>query len=308
MKIITLTLNPAFDVHCSVDQFKIYHENVLKRDIAEAGGKGVNISRALNQNGVDNLSIVIVGDENKREFCKLLDQDGLNFEYVSVPGRIRENITVHEHEKPETRISFEGFSCDKSALLAVKEKIGAVDDQTIITFTGSLPNGILPPLAKEILQELKSQGAKIVIDSRSFGLSDILDFKPWLIKPNKDEAEKYLGKKIDGVDSAAKFAKRLNGEGVQNVIISLGGDGAVLACGSGCYAAKAPPVEVASTIGAGDSMIAGFIAATDKGYSKKEALKLGVSYGTAACLENGTRPPDKKAIKEIFNKIDVTKL
>ena len=305
MKIITLTLNPAFDVHCSIDRFNVYHENVLKREAAEAGGKGVNVSRALSSCGVDNLAVVVVGKDNQAEFIEKLNADGLNFKYVSVPGRIRENITVHEPYNPETRISFEGFSCDKGVLTEVKEKIGEVDENTVITFTGSAPNGIDVSNIKDLLSELRKKGAKIVIDSRTFSLEDLIDFKPWLIKPNKDEAEKYTGKKISEISDAKEIALDLKTKGIENVIISLGELGAVLSCADGEFYALPPKVDALSTIGAGDSTIAGFISAYTDGKGSAERLKTAVAFGTAACLREGTLPPDGKDVQKIIKQIKV---
>ena len=116
MKIITLTLNPAFDIHCYVPAFAPYHENLAKITDNEAGGKGVNISRALTVNGVDNLAIVVVGDENGDSFLKRLTADKMNYLAITVEGRIRENITLHTDNADETRISFEGFKTDESLL------------------------------------------------------------------------------------------------------------------------------------------------------------------------------------------------
>ena len=135
MKIITLTLNPAFDVHCFCDNFKPYHESIAKITSKEAGGKGVNISRALTVNGIENLAVVIVGKENGEEFCKTLEKDGLTVGAVWTNGRIRENITLHESQNRETRISFDGFVCEKSILTQVNEKIGAPSLNRLNLFT-----------------------------------------------------------------------------------------------------------------------------------------------------------------------------
>ena len=297
MKIVTLTLNPAFDVHCSCDNFRPYHESIAKVTAKDAGGKGVNISRALQVNDTENLAIVVVGKENGAEFCQALEKDGLNVSPVWVEGRIRENITLHETENPETRISFEGFSCSKSILQEIKERIGEVNGQTIITFTGSIPKGMDVSEVLTFLGEFRNRGAKIVIDSRSVSLKELLDFKPWLIKPNKDEAEAYASKTIKTVEDAIAIAKDFYEKGVENVVISLGGDGAVWVSGCGTIVGQSPKIEVRSTIGAGDSMLAGFIDGTVKGLGKTAILKRAIAYGTSACMQEGTLPPQKQDIE-----------
>ncbi len=308
MKIVTLTLNPAFDVHCSCENFRPYHESIAKIASKDAGGKGVNISRALSVNGVENLAVVIVGKENGEEFCKTLEKDGLTVGAVWTKGRIRENITLHESQNPETRISFDGFICEETILTQVNEKIGAVDEHTIVAFTGSIPKGVTSANVLSLLQTLKIRGAKIVIDSRSVSLDELVSFKPWLIKPNKDEAESYTGKSIQTIDDVVQMAQELHEKGVENAMISLGGDGAVLASDKGVFYAKTPKITVKSTIGAGDSTIAGFIDGAVKGLCIENVLKRAAAYGTAACQQEGTLPPLPCEIQEIEKDVKVVSL
>ena len=308
MKIVTLTLNPAFDVHCYSQNFKPYHESVVKILSKDAGGKGVNISRALSMNSVENLAVVIVGSENGEEFCQALKRDGMTVSSVWVEGRIRENITLHEDNNPETRISFEGFSCEKSVLKEVVQCVGEIDKDTIITFTGSIPKGVTAQESLKLLSDFRERGAKIVIDSKSISLSELLDFKPWLIKPNKEEAEAYASRNIQTVEDALEIATGFYEKGVQNVVVSLGGDGAVWVSESGTMVGKSPKIDIRSTIGAGDSMLAGFIDGTVKGLNKSEILKRAIAYGAAACMQEGTLPPQKKDIENLEKIIIVQKV
>ncbi len=301
MKIITLTLNPAFDIHCFAENFKPYGESLVDIISKDAGGKGVNISRALIENGTESRAILIVGDANGAEFLSMLKADGLTAEAVFVNGRIRENITLHEKDKPETRISFRGFSCEKEIFSKIKEVICEVDGNTVITMTGSLPVGITGADVLALLGELKEKGAKVVIDSKSITLSELIDFKPWLIKPNRDEAESYTGTRIDSYEDALEIAKELHSAGISNVIISLGGEGAVLSSDEGEFYVKAPRIEAISTIGAGDSMIAGFIQGEAEGETAEEKLKRAVAFGSAACLTEGTKPPRREDVERMNN-------
>lgn len=309
MKIITLTLSPAYDTHCSVDCFKPYHENIAAIDCIEAGGKGVNLSRALTFNNIDNLALIVVGNENGEVFTRRLQADGLNFKTITTQGRIRENITLHSNDgKDETRICFNGFCLNEDILTKISDGIGAVDENTIITMTGSVPKGITVRTICDFLTPFKEKGAKIVIDSRSFAFDDLAYFKPWLCKPNVDEAALYTGITVNGISDGVKVATMMHDAGIENLLLSLGKDGAVLANSEGVFHANAPSINALSTIGAGDSMIAGFIAAFSKGLSTKDCLKQAVSYGSAACLEQGTRPPDPTNVEILRNQITVTKL
>ena len=300
MKIITLTLNPAFDTHCKTEYFRLGHESFFEILSKDAGGKGINISRALNIVKTDNTAIVVVGKENGEEYCKKLDENGLKYIPLFVDGRIRENIILHDRTDLETRVSFNGFTVDSRLLSDVVKAIGEIDDDTIITLTGSNPKGINVSDVKEFVKALKKKGAKVVIDNRSFTLSDILETKPLLIKPNRDEISGYIGREINTVDEMLDVAKDLCQKGVENVLISSGENGAVLACKGGAFKVSPPKITAISTIGAGDSMIAGFIYAYISGKTKSDCLKYAVSFGTAACLQKGTLPPDIKDIQKTF--------
>ena len=308
MKIITLTLNPAFDMHCFAANFEPFCENLADITALEAGGKGVNISRALNSLGVKSRALVVLGRENGDSFRRALLDDGIDCTFVEVDGRIRENITLHTTSSPETRISFRGFSADSSLLRRVCDALdGEIDSDTVLTFTGSLPTGISVSDSVDMLLEMKAKGARIVIDSRSFRLDDIKAVRPWLIKPNEEEIALYSSLAVTNLESAATAAEELRKSCAENVMISLGGAGAVLACEDGIFSASAPKIDVLSTIGAGDSSIAGFIAAAKEKLPYYEMLRHAVAYGSAACMSSGTRPPEKNNVTMLLEEVVVEK-
>lgn len=305
MNIITLTPNPAFDLHCYADEFKPYHETVFEITARDAGGKGINVSRALTENGVKNTAACIVGRENGGEFLQMLKKEGLGLASVFVDGRIRENITLHEKAKPETRISFPGFSCTLAALSELRAAVGEIGEKTVCVFAGSAPAGITEEALVAFLLGLKEEGASLVIDSRSVSLSSLISLHPMLIKPNKEEAERALGISIKTLQDAAEAARGLQKKGIENVLLSLGGEGAILATDRGVYHAAAPKVRVLSTIGAGDSTIAGFLSALSDGLSPTACLARAVAYGSAACEREGTAPPRGEDIARLVREIEV---
>ncbi len=307
MKILTLTLNPAIDVHCHTENFRPYKENQCVVTDREAGGKGVNISRALTFNGVENLALVVLGGENGESFRKSLEADGLVLKTVTVPGSIRENITLHCDNADETRISFAGFTAEDSLLDQVSQVLeGEIDGNTAVTFTGSNPKGLSMAKTKEFLRDLQGKGAKIVIDSRSFTLADLTEMKPWLIKPNQEEISAYLGREIETLEEVCAAALDLHKKGIANVMISMGPKGALLVCEEGIFIANPPKIQALSSIGAGDSSVAGFLSVADT--SAENRLRTGVSFGTAACLTSGTKPPLPEDVARIFAQVTVQKL
>ena len=309
MKIITITLNPAFDVHCFTEQFNPFHENLAKVTARVAGGKGVNISRALTANGIENTALVVLGNENANEFRRSLSMYGMDVEEILVKGRIRENITIHTNDAPETRISFSGFDADDTLIQMVEDTIkDNVDKDTVVTFTGRVPVGITLEAVKKMLIDMRNKDVKIVIDSKSFGIQDLIECRPWLIKPNEEEIVEYLDSKVDSLEAAGDAAEKIRVLGIDNVMISLGAKGAVLSCEEGCFIAEAPSVDTLSTIGAGDSSIGGFIAGIKNGCSYSDMLRTAVCYGSATCMTEGTEPPLKKDIEKLFEIIKVIQI
>ena len=295
--ITTLTLNPAFDVHVNIGKFQVGRENLADTVTRDVGGKGINISRALHENGIASKAVVAVGSENADDFKRGLSRVGLSCEFIECSGRIRENITVHPEGDTETRLSFRGFSCDDSLL---ERAAKLIDTNGIVTFTGSVPDGVGADAVQDFLVRLKELGAKLVVDSKSVSLSMLRKIKPWLIKPNAEECEAYFGKMTERELYTA--ALHLHEDGIENVMISLGGDGAILASGGRLYLARAPRITPVSTIGAGDSAIAGFIACDG---DAAERLRLAVAYGSAACMREGTNPPLKADIERIYREVKV---
>lgn len=304
MRIYTLTLNPAYDVHAFAENFAPCHENLAEIQSREAGGKGVNISRALNNAQVPNTAVIVLGKENSGDFRQSLSLSGMNCILLEKEGRIRENLTLHCANAPETRISFTGFSVDGSILEEVGEKL-QIDENIIVTFTGRVPAGVSMEKTKAFLNTLRQQGARIVLDSKSFSLEDIYEVQPWLIKPNQEEISEYFGCNVQTVEQAMEKAAAFASHGVANVMVSLGEQGALLISGGKAYAAKPPEVRAVSTIGAGDSSIAGFLAAAHMGCDTMECLRRAVAYGTAACLTAGTLPPLKEDAEAIAAQVNV---
>lgn len=307
MKIITLTLNPAYDVHVKIGRFLAGHENLAESVSRDIGGKGVNISRALVRNPkrlhAEHRSLVVLGEENSDDFTKNLRSEKISFDEIRVRGRIRENITIHPDEGDETRLSFKGFTAPAGFLRKVLEKLD-VKRGDIVTFTGSVPGGVGAEETDAFLSELKKLGVRLVIDSKSVSADSLIKLKPWLIKPN---AEELSGFAKDG-EAPETTARRLSADGIENVMISLGGDGALLASDGELYRSKNPKIDAVSTIGAGDSSIAGFISAFTRGESPENRLREATAFGTAACLTEGTNPPRAEDVERIYEKVIVDAL
>ena len=305
MKIYTLTLNPAYDVHAFAKSLALNCENLAQIESREAGGKGVNISRALCNVQIHNTAIIVIGKENGDEFKNAISS--MDCVLLEKEGRIRENLTFHLENGTETRISFSGFTVDDGILKEVLDNI-VIEKDTIVTFTGRIPAGVSKDKAKEFLKILHKQGARIVLDSKSFAIEDIFEIQPWLIKPNQEEISDYLGCEIKTLSDVVEKSAVFTEHGITNTMVTLGEQGAVLLTEDKVYIATCPVIEAISTIGAGDSTIAGFLAGTYAGEDTMGCLKTAVSFGTAACLTSGTLPPQKEDVDKICAQICVTEV
>ena len=301
MNIITITINPAFDTHIYAENFKQGRENYAEQKNCQAGGKGVNVSRALSVNGIKNTALVLIGKENGKEFEKALVHDGVNFEAISTDGAVRENVMIHSSD--ETRISLEGNIPTSEE---IKKIFGLCRDMAkegdIAVFSGRIPRGTDKALIINELKKLSAGKIKLCIDTNSFSLDDIIEIKPFLIKPNKNELASICGEFADnaGALRAAEQAARRAG---CIVLLSLGEDGAAVVSECEKRFARAPRIVALSTVGAGDSMLAGFISSLTRGKSMSEALVCAVAWGSAKCLRYGTLPPLPEDIANIVKNV-----
>ena len=299
----TITINPCFDWHYTVPNFEAGKENLVTAMNVEAGGKGVNTSRALRVNGVENLAYLIVGDENGEAFLAHLKKDDVPFRYFTTEGRIRENITVHPHEGQETRISVNTFRVPESAFAEMEAAILSEDvPNLLVSFSGRIPVGLQKSRVLEMLEKLIAGGAKVAVDSSSFTPDDLRALHPWFIKPNEQEIEAFLGRAPATALDAAEAARKLVRAGVgETVMITLGGKGAAYSDGENTYVLHVPKLKnPVSTVGAGDSTIAGLLAGTARELPLEDTLRLAVAYGTAACMTAGTLPPLPQDVKTVF--------
>ena len=309
MKIITLTLSPAFDIHSYGEEFIRDHENIATVTARDAGGKGINISRALAVFGIENVAVAVLGEENGEDFARAVRSDDIDLLPIFDKGRIRENITVHTKNGKETRLSFTSTPVSDGILNKVEEKIKKlITGDTVLTVTGRIPDGIKVSDVKVMIKRFSELGVKTVVDSRSFSLSDLIDIKPYLIKPNEEEIAVYMQRPVTDVKEATEAAKELYAKGIENVMVSLGEKGAVLASRDGIFHAVAPKILPVSTIGAGDSSIAGFLTGISIGENTENALRRAVAFGTSACLTEGTRPPKTCDVENIIKEVTVNKI
>ena len=277
-----------------------YQWNYADNISVQPGGKGVNISKALKSFGKNCETYIVLGKENAERFENLMD---IPYIPIYAEGKIRENITIHSDLNPETRISLDNFCLSDDRLKEIATSIvNACDENTIVTITGRMPKGISDDAIHELCNEIKAKNAKLVIDSNSFSLDMLTDIKPWLIKPNEEEISRFF-RSCHTLAEAEEIAKILNGEGIENVMISMGKLGIAYAGNSENFSIKSPAINALSTVGAGDSAISGFIYAYSNNLEALSCVQYACAFGSASCLTEGSLPPLKEDVIELLEKI-----
>jgi len=307
-RIITVTLNPAIDLHLETQNFKKGEDNpaeILSRD---SGGKGVNVSRALTVNGCDNLCYMTIGRESLESFTSPLKALGMRLLCDTVEGYARENINIHS-EGRETVIATPGPRITSACIETMKEHLlPLIDGNTYLVFAGRISHGVPISCVLDALLAFKEKGARLVVDSKSIGKEELVRLRPYLIKPNESEAEALTGLSIKTMEDARLAAEKLRGTCAENVLVSLGSDGCILCTEEGSFYASAPGVEVKSTVGAGDSTVAGMLSALCEGAPLSSALERAVAFGSAACAEEGTNPPRRETVAKLLEQVKAVKM
>ncbi len=290
-RIITVSLNPAMDVTLWVRTLDFTEPNKTSDEKVYAGGKAVNISRVLASYGYEGCRCLgVAGSDNLQTFSTLLREDGVDFDFIQIPGSVRENLTLVIPDKRVLKVNRAGCPVPARAMHELKDKILSEIDgagRCLLVFAGSLPPGITVEGYKSFILSLKRENVEVALDTAVFKLEDMQEIQPFLIKPNLPEFRAMCGTDLRTEQSIIKFARVLAGS-VTHVLVSLGGKG-LLYVGSGGGTRVIPtPVEVRSTIGAGDTTLASFVYALEQGRDPKDAALFAAAAGTASVTLDGT--------------------
>ncbi len=287
--IYTITLNPALDRTIWLDELKVDDTNRIIKEEKYAGGKGIDVSRVLFNFGVPNVALGFVGGFAGLEIEGLLINEGVNFDFVKISDETRTNLVINTiNGKNQIIISAKGPYIPPFELTKLIEKINNLDNPSYVIISGSLPEGLKPAIYAKIIDIVKSKSATVVLDTDGDVLKFNINHKPDIIKPNRHELSRVVGREIKAIDDAIIAAKEINKMGVKIVLVSMGKDGIAYVSQNAIMHAIPPEIEVVNTIGAGDSSVAGFIYAKYMGFSDEEALIYAVAAGSATTLKPGT--------------------
>lgn len=301
-KIITLTVNPALDVYTTVERLEPEKKLNASPATRDAGGGGINVSRVLKRLGVEAGAIYTCGGHTGNNFTQLLNEEEIEQHPVSVKNDMRQNFSVSETSTGKLfRFGFPGAELYEGEYQAILEILENIIDVDFLVVSGSLPPKAPSDFYRKVAKIAKTKNLKLVVDTSGDALCEILKEGAYLIKPNKEELEALTGKKTSGEEEQKELLREvLEKYNVEIIVVSLGPDGALLATKGEVTHFPAPKVEFTSSIGAGDSMVAGMVCSLSRGKPLEEAVMFGLACGSATIKSPGTQLLTREDALELF--------
>jgi len=308
--ILTITLNAAIDKRLVVKCAKEGEVNRVRECVYTPGGKGLNVSKVIHISGADVLAGGLVGGYAGKYIEHELDQMGIGNDFYHIQGESRSCINIWDEEKgKQTEFLEPGFQVTKDEQEEFfNQYLKQIKEAKVISISGSVPKGIDFELYQRLITAAKAEGKKVILDTSGELLVMGLEAKPTLIKPNIDEIRMLTGQACDSMESLIDAAIKLHNQGIEYVIISLGGDGSLMVNEDGVYHAKIPKVNAVNTVGCGDAMVAGLAIGLLKGAPPVELLKSAASIASAAAMSEHTGHYDMENRKKMYHAVKVCKI
>lgn len=305
--IYTVTLNPSIDHVIEMNELQEGIVNKVNIENFYAGGKGINVSKILKEHGVENIALGFISGFTGEFIKNNLEQCGIKNDFINVlNGYSRINMKIKTNEN-ETEINGLGPSISSSNIKDLFNQLEKLSSNDILVLAGSIPPSLSDNFYEEIMKQLSTKNVKIIVDARNNLLLNVLKYRPFLIKPNHHEISEIFNKEIKTIDELIFHGNKLKEMGAQNVLISMGGDGAILITESNeIYRSNIPKGTLKNSVGSGDSMVGGFITGYLKTNDYKEALKLGAASGSATAYSDDLAKIS--FIDELSSQIQITKL
>lgn len=282
--IYTVTFNPSLDYIVEVDDFKYGETNRTSFEMMLPGGKGINVSFVLKNLGIKSTALGFIGGFVGDEIKRRVENEGIEAEFLMLEeGTSRINMKIRNINGME--INAAGPDIPKEKVKDLMEKFNTLKEGDILVLAGSIPNTMPSSIYMDIMAELDQKGIMVVVDATKDLLMNVLEYKPFLIKPNNHELGEIFGVTLNTREDVVPYAKRLHEKGAKNVLVSMAGEGAVLIDETGMvHMSEAPQGKVINAVGAGDSMVAGFIAGWLESKDYEHAFRMGLATGSASAF------------------------
>lgn len=282
--IYTITFNPSLDYIVTVPDFKLGAVNRTEKEILFPGGKGINVSIVLKNLGMESTILGFTAGFTGEEIRRRVQEMGCKEELITV-GNGYSRINLKLRSKEESEINGMGPVIEQDVINQLYQKLGGLQKGDILVLAGSIPASMPDTMYSDIMQFLEGKGIRVVVDATRDLLVNVLKYHPFLIKPNNHELGEIFGVELKEKAEVLKYAKKLQEQGARNVLVSMEGEGAVLAAEDGSvYESAAPKGHVVNSVGAGDSMVAGFLYGYLRSKTYKTAFQVGVATGSASAF------------------------
>ena len=308
--IATVTLNPSLDRHVEVENLVLDDTNRWTSFKRQPGGKGINVSRVLKELGGETIAYGFIGGHAGDDIKNLLKEDGVQTDFTHIKTEVRSNFIITDLKTHrQTRISAPGPQVTAGELKKLVDKITCIKPRPqYIVFAGSVPPGVPYYIYRELVERMKGLGIKTVLDAADMWLIEGVRSKPDIIKPNVREAQTLLGVELKTEEDVIYGVKTIVSSGIGIAAISRGREGMIIADKNMVLKVVPPDVKVMSTVGAGDSTVAGLVLKLSQGGSLEDASRLAVAAGTAATLTSGTELCHKADVERLLPQVKIEKL
>ena len=282
--VYTVTFNPSLDYIVDVEDFRLGMTNRTCSEQMMAGGKGINVSIVLQNLGIENSALGFIAGFTGEEIHRQVAEMGIRAQFISIPeGISRINLKLRSIDG--TEINGMGPSIGRAQLDALYEKLDTLTDKDTLVLAGSIPASMPSSIYCDIMERLYAKGVTFVVDATKQLLLNVLRYRPFLIKPNNHELGELFGVTLSTREAVIPYARKLQEQGARNVLISMAGQGAVLVAEDGSvHLTPAPKGTLVNAVGAGDSMVAGFLAGWQERHDYGHAFRMGVAAGSASAF------------------------
>ena len=299
--IYTVTFNPSLDYIVSVDDFKLGLTNRTSSELILPGGKGTNVSTVLKNLGLESTVLGFVAGFTGNEIVKRLNDMGIKSDFISIENGIS-RINLKLKSIDGTEINGAGPDISEEKVNELMDKLNQLKEGDVLVLAGSIPSSMSDNIYRDIMADLKDRGVMIVVDATKDLLLNVLEYHPFLIKPNNHELGEIFDVKLTTREEVIPYGRKLQEKGARNVLVSMAGEGAVLIAEDGqVFDAPAPKGKLINGVGAGDSMVAGFVAGWIEKQDYEYAFHMGVASGSASAFSENLAT--KEEIINVYNQV-----
>ncbi|HDU8577975.1 TPA: 1-phosphofructokinase [Vibrio diabolicus] len=308
-KVVTITLNPALDLTGSVNELNVGSVSLVQQSNLHAAGKGVNVAKVLIDLGADVTVTGFLGKDNPELFHQLFNDIGVKNEFVEVQGATRINVKLVEASGNVSDINFPGVQVTADEIARFEETLFRLaETHDYFVLAGSLPGGVTAEQCAAWIKALHQQGKKVLFDSSKAALKSGIEAHPWLIKPNDEELGDFVGEHLETPEQCQAAAQTLSDKGIENIVVSMGADGVMWLNQGKWLRAQPPRMNVVSTVGAGDTLVAGLCWGHMQLMPKNDLLRFATALSALAVSQVGVGLTSQEELENIKQQTEVSEL